>query len=115
METNFKFKRKNRLKKNIEFQKVYKKGKRLFGIFYIFIYLKNNYDFPRLGVSVSKKVGKAYLRNYEKRLIRNFFRYKLSIINNYDVIVIRKRNEGAYKQKEEDFGRLLNNLLKKKA
>jgi ribonuclease P protein component len=108
----FKFERKKRIKKNIDFQKVYKKGKRLFGKFYIFIYLKNDFNFPRLGISVSKKVGKSYLRNYEKRLIRNFFRYKINMLNNYDIIVIRKKNEGAYKQKEEDFGKLSNNLLK---
>jgi ribonuclease P protein component len=100
---NEKFPEKHRIKKKEEIKRLFKNGKRLFSDFYIFIYCMNEYSYPRVGIIVSKKVGKAYKRNYEKRLIREFFRKNKVLIKNYDLLIIRNKREGVYKEKEEDF------------
>jgi ribonuclease P protein component len=105
--------KKNRIKNKKDFEENFKKGKRLFGSFYIVIYKKNDFSYPRIGVSVSKKVGKAHKRNYEKRLIRDFFRKKKYLLENYDIIFIKNKNEGTFREKEKDFDKLTHNLLKK--
>ncbi len=107
---NMKFSKKYRIKSDWEIQKVFKEGKRFFSKFYVIVYLNNNYDYPRIGVTVSKKVGKANKRNYEKRIIRNFFRDKSHLFPNYDIIIIKNKKEGTYREKKKDFINIVNNL-----
>lgn len=102
-----KFLKKYRIKKREDFKEIFQKGKRLFSFFYVIIYKKNNLTYSRIGISVSKKIGKAYKRNYEKRIIREFFRKNKNLIKSYDLIVIKNKNEGAYIKKKEDFKELL--------
>ena len=42
-------------------------------IFFLY-FLKNEYPFHRFAVSVNKKIGKAVLRNYQKRKVKELFR-----------------------------------------
>lgn len=84
-----------KIKKNNEFQNIYKIGKKYFG-YYILIYInKNNSNNKRLGVVVSKKTGNAVCRNRLKRLFREIYRnneHKLK--NGYDYVIIAKRRAG---------------------
>jgi len=62
------------LKKNYEFRIVLKKGK-YYGGKYIEAIIKPNYsDKNMLGIAISKKTGKAVVRNKIKRLIRENYR-----------------------------------------
>ena len=62
------------LKKNHEFQRVYKKGKSAAGRHMVLFLLKSNKATCRLGVSVSKKMGHAVARNRIRRRLKEAFR-----------------------------------------
>ena len=62
-----------RLKKNGDFQKLFKNGKRVFSRFLTVIYSPAKGDKSVMGIALSKKHGKAVRRNRIKRLIRAAF------------------------------------------
>lgn len=49
---------------------------------------KNNLNNSRLGISVSKKFGKAVRRNYFKRIIRDEFRKSQYKDDCFDILVV---------------------------
>lgn len=55
---------------------------------FIVYYLKNDLDHARIGISVSKKLGKAIVRNKIKRQVRMMVREAIDLNSNYDYIVI---------------------------
>jgi len=80
-----------RLTKNFEFIKVYKTGRRLSSLFFTMYIKKNELNFSRLGVSVSKKVGKSVVRNKIKRRIKEIVRLNYDYIKQgYDIVVSAK-------------------------
>lgn len=47
----------------------------------------------RLGLAVSKKVGRANVRNRVKRVLREFFRLnRPTLPNGFDIVAVPKRN-----------------------
>ncbi len=62
------------LRKNSEFQQVYKRGTS-FANRYLVMYVQDNgLEINRVGISVSKKVGNSIVRHRVKRLIREAYR-----------------------------------------
>lgn len=86
-------KKKYRIKKNTEFQQVLQKGVSAANRQFVIYKLKNDdYPYFRIGISVSKKLGKAVLRNRIKRYIREAIReMKEEIDPAYDLIIIARR------------------------
>ena len=84
------------LKKNDDFQNVYKSGKS-YGNKYLIIYtLKNDTDRNRLGISVSKKVGNSIVRHRVKRLIKESYRLHENMFNSgLDIVVIARKESNA--------------------
>ncbi|RYL90916.1 ribonuclease P protein component [Sporolactobacillus sp. THM7-4] len=82
-----------RLKKNKDFQVVFNQGKSYANRqFVVYVYKQPDQPFSRLGLSVSKKMGNAVMRNHIKRFIKEIFREisdKLEI--GYDYIIISRR------------------------
>lgn len=106
------------LKKNRDFQKVYKKGKSYANRYLIMYALQNAGTRNRLGISVSKKVGNSVVRHRMTRLVRESYRLnELKFYNGYDFVVIVRptAKEKGYHEIESALLHLgnLQNVLKK--
>ena len=79
------------LKKNADFQIVYKSGKS-FANRYLVMYVKeNDLGFNRIGISVSKKVGNSVVRHRLKRLILESYRLHEDMFNSsLDMVIIAR-------------------------
>ena len=80
-----------RLLRREEFQGVYARGDRVVGRYVLVHVLPNQLGHPRLGVTVTKKSGKAVVRNRWKRLIREVFRRNKGAFPPVDMVVTVKR------------------------
>ncbi|ETP66975.1 ribonuclease P [Planococcus glaciei] len=81
-----------RIKKNTEFQRIFKKGKSFANRQFIVYVLKNDQPEFRVGLSVSKKVGNAVTRNRIKRYIRQtFLELKDDVLANADYVIIARQ------------------------
>ena len=77
------------LKKNIDFQKVYKEGKSKANKYLVMYVLPNDLGINRLGISVSKKVGNSVVRHHLTRLIRESYRLNSNMFNSsLDIVVV---------------------------
>ena len=81
------------LKKNHQFQFVYKNG-RSYANKYLVMYIKENgTDRNRIGISVSKKVGNSIVRHRVTRLIRESYRLHEAIFNSgLDIVIVARSN-----------------------
>ena len=79
------------LKKNADFQEVYKSGKS-FANKYLVMYVKeNDLGLNRIGISVSKKVGNSVVRHRVKRLILESYRlHEDMFISGLDMVIIAR-------------------------
>ena len=79
------------LKKNRDFQQVYKRGTSKANRYLVMYVLKNQYMKNRLGISVSKKVGNSVIRHHVTRLIRESYRLSEEHFRcGYDIVVIAR-------------------------
>ncbi len=80
------------LKKNNDFQNVYKNGKSKANKYLVMYVLKNDLNINRLGISVSKKVGNSIVRHRLTRLIRESYRLNKDMFDSSLDIVVVVRN-----------------------
>lgn len=86
------FAKKDRLLKRWEFLATTRRGKRYATRYFLVFLRPNRKGWPRLGIVVTKKVGKAAKRNYLKRRIREFFRlHKPWFPPSTDVVIVAKK------------------------
>ena len=79
------------LKKNSDFQVVYKNGKSFANKYLVMYVFENNSSINRIGISVSKKVGNSIVRHRITRLIRESYRLHENIFNSgLDIVVIAR-------------------------
>ena len=83
------------LKKNKDFQYVYKNGKSYANKYLVMYIVENNQGINRLGISVSKKVGNSVVRHHITRLVRESYRLHENIFNSGLDIVVIARNSAA--------------------
>ena len=80
------------LKKNRDFQLVYKQGTSFANRFLVMYVKKNQLGRNRIGISVSKKVGNSVVRHHLARLIRESYRlHEEEFQCGMDVVVIARR------------------------
>ena len=84
-------KKEYRLRKNADFRKVYRSAKSVSSRYLVLYPKANKGDGIRIGFSISKKVGKANVRNYYKRRLREIVRHNLQHIKpGYDLIILTR-------------------------
>lgn len=89
------------LKKNQDFQSVYRNGKSYANRLLVMYVLENNLDKNRLGISVSKKVGNSVVRHHVTRLVRESYRLQENIFNSgLDIVVVARANAASASYRE---------------
>ena len=78
------------IKKTSEVSKVYKNGKSYADRHLVMYVYPNKLGYSRLGLSISKKVGKSVVRNRIRRLIKEVYRLNYKTKDNYDVVIIAR-------------------------
>ena len=79
------------LRKRAQFQNVYEHGKTKVDRYLVVRLLANNLEISRLGLSVSKRVGKAVVRNRIRRLLKEIIR-KMPVKPGFDIVIIARNN-----------------------
>ena len=106
-----------RLTDSPEFERVYKQGTAYRGKLISVHAFPSEIGRPRLGLSVSKKVGNAVVRNVVKRRLREIFRSQLPEIREELDFVISARPSASgatYQELEIEFGKALKKLCNHK-
>ena len=101
------------IKSHDEFNKIIKNSKNIKNKYFIIYYEKKITDKTRCGIAISKKFGKAHIRNYYKRITRNIIDFNKKLFkNNYDYIIMIKGTciNIKYKELYIEFEKLLKEL-----
>lgn len=105
-------KRKYRLRRNHDFQRVRHDGESNASSILVLAFLRNNLSHSRFGFVVSKQLGKAVQRNKIKRRLREAARLRLAHIQTgYDLVFIARKRAGNAKYAE--LAQSMETLLKK--
>ena len=95
------------LKKNSDFQLVYRRGTSFANRYLVTYRMENQLNRNRIGISVSKKVGNSVVRHHLTRLIRESYRLnEEKFCCGYDIVVVVRVNG-----KEQGFHSLESALL----
>ena len=85
-------KKRFRVKKEKDFNAIFKEGKSFANRKFVIYRLENNEQHFRVGLSVSKKLGNAVTRNLIKRRIRHILiEHKDQLVENVDFVVIARK------------------------
>lgn len=99
------------LKKNHDFQNVYKNGKSMANRYLVMYVLSNDLDKNRIGISVSKKVGNSVVRHHLTRLIRESYRLHEEMFHSsWDIVIVARTTakDISYKEMESAVMHLAN-------
>ncbi len=96
-----------RIRRRKDYLAVQSRGSRVHSTYFLLLLLPNGRSHTRLGITVSRKVGKAVVRNRVRRYVREVFRQnKEWFVAGWDVVVIAKRRaaEAAFSDVSSDLG-----------
>lgn len=110
----------NSIKKNSDFQRVYRTGKSYANRLLVMYVIPTDNNDPRIGISVSKKVGNSVVRHHLTRLIRESYRLnKDKLKTGLDIVVVARvtAKEISFKNIESAYMHLcgLHNILENRS
>ena len=107
-------KKENSLKKAKDFQKVIDTRQSVGCKSFFIYYLKNEFDYARIGISSGKRLGNAVIRNRTKRQVRSIIDLTFDKNKALDIIVIVRNKflEQDFETNLKDFKYLLSKLNK---
>lgn len=103
----------NTIRKDREFRQVYKYSKSMANKLLIIYIMPNQSESNRVGLTVSKKVGKSVVRSRVKRLMKESFRLNHHRIKSgYDIVFVARVgcNEATYQEIESAMLHLLKKM-----
>lgn len=86
------FPKAQRIAKRHEFRTVMKQGKKVVSRHWVLIAKENGTEGSRLGITITKRVGNAVVRNRLKRRLREYFRTGNHGIPGLDIVVIGRHS-----------------------
>jgi len=108
------FPQSRRMKTLAEFDRCYKRKRSASDDVLIVYACENGLEYPRLGCSVSKKVGNAVVRNRYKRLLRESFRLtQPELPPGVDLVIIPRGDEPALETLKQSLVKLANQAARK--
>jgi len=81
------FRPQDRIRKRSEYKAIYDRGQRVPSTSFILFVTRNDLGRPRLGITVTRRLGGAVQRNRAKRLVREIFRRHKTELQNVDIVV----------------------------
>lgn len=109
--------KKYRIKKNIEYKRLYNRSKRFYNRDFIMLKAKSKNDYPRFGFVITRKFGKANKRNKIRRRLKEIIRLNLDVFeNNIDYVITPKYHtlDLDYKTLENSLKHIVNLSKRKK-
>lgn len=93
--SGFEIKKADKLLERKEFLRLSRKGNQVRDPYFVIRFASSDVERPRLGITVTKKVGNAVIRNRLKRFAREYFRLNRHRINNHLDLIIMARTSAA--------------------
>jgi ribonuclease P protein component len=115
-EVSQRFPKTDRILKRDDFRRVYDAGQKVQASYFTAFVLANSVDQPRIGITVTRKIGRSVERNRARRLVREAFRRNKWLAPAGVDIVINVKSalvDAAYKDLEADFVGFLERMRKK--
>ncbi len=100
------YSRDERLRKRAKFLEVYRLGEKVRGRYFFLYFLRNNLPYSRLGITVTRKLGKTVKRNRIKRRLREIYRKNKKLVLPPCDLVINVTHSAvgaSYRDLERDF------------
>jgi ribonuclease P protein component len=110
-----------RLAKRREFLRVYETGRKLFSRYTVLFFVPNDQPHSRVGITATKKLGKANVRNRLKRWTRETYRRQRGALQldrkPMDFVVNVKPNaaEASFREYSQDLTRVLQRVMSDRA
>jgi ribonuclease P protein component len=110
-----------RLAKRREFVRVYETGQKAFSRYAVIFFAGNDLPHSRIGITATKKLGKANVRNRLKRWTRETYRRQRESLGidarSVDIVVNVKPNaaDASFQDYSRDLGRVLERVVSEAA
>lgn len=112
------FPKTKRLAKRREFLRVYETGQKIFSRYVVLFFAANELPHSRIGITATKKLGKANVRNRLKRWTREIYRRQREPLGidgqSLDIVVNVKPNaaDAAFQDYSRELSRVLERVVK---